>query len=112
VPANEHVCASLTIDHDATVTCARTTDIAAGQAGPATASLYGESIAVYGMVPDGIGSVDVNVGESETIEVATTRNVFYTVVPAGTALRTVSYTGPTGAVEWPIYDPTKAFEEG
>jgi hypothetical protein len=111
IPANGHVCASLTVGEGANLTCPPTGDIAAGNAAPATVTLETGGIGIYGIVPDGIDSVSVQTGTSETTRIASESNAYYTVVPPGTFLRTVRYTGPSGPVEFPIHDPARAFEE-
>lgn len=111
VPANDYVCATLTVGEGANLSCAETEDIAAGRSGPSTVSLDGGSIAIYGVVPDGVESVSLQTGESDSAAVEVTDNAYYTVVPAGTTLRNVSYTGPSGQVEFPIYDPSLVFDE-
>jgi hypothetical protein len=106
VPARGRVCAVLTVGEGANVTCPPTADIAGGQAAPATVVLATGDIAVYGLVPDGVDSVSVQTETTESTAVATQDNGYYTVVPAGTRLRTVRYGGPSGQVEFPIYDPS------
>lgn len=110
VPARGYVCASLTVGEGANITCPSLPDVAAGKAGPATVGLAGSDIAIYGLVPDGVGSVSVHTGVADSMVTSTQGNAYYTVVPAGTPLRTVSYVGPSGSVEFPIYDPTAEFE--
>jgi hypothetical protein len=110
VPAHDHVCVVLTDAEGASVACPSTEDIARGQAGPGTAGLADRDIAIYGVVPNGVKSVLVNTDGSSTIEMPTENNAYYTVVPAGTPIRTVSYTGPSGPVEFSITDPALAFE--
>jgi hypothetical protein len=106
IPARGHVCATLTVGEGADVTCPSTEDIAAGRAAPATVVLGTGDIAVYGLVPDGVGSVSVQTGKADSTTVETQGNGYYTVIPAGTPLRTVRYTGPSGRAEFPIYDPS------
>lgn len=106
LPARDHVCAVLTIGVGANLTCPTTDAIAAGHAAPATVVLETGGIAVYGIVPDGVDSVAVETGTSKSTQIEASNNAYYTVIPAGTALRTVGYTGPRGAVEFPIYDPS------
>lgn len=108
VPARGHVCASLTVGEGANISCPSTADIADGKVGAATVILDTRDIAIYGIVPDGVESVLVQTGDSSSTEIVTEDNAYYTVVPAGTALRTVSYVGPSGPVEFPIYDPSLA----
>lgn len=111
IPARGHVCAALTAGDGAALTCPRTNDVAAGNAGAATKNVDGNAVAIYGLVPDGVETVTVETGESTAVSVDTDNNVYYTVVEAGTALRSLSYTGPSGPVAWPIYDPSLAFDE-
>lgn len=108
IPANGHVCATLTIGEGANLSCRPTEDIAAGDVGPATVGLEGQDVAIYGLVPDGVDSVSIGTATS-SIEVETERNAYYTVVPAGTQLRTASYDGPSGVVEFTIHDPAAVF---
>jgi hypothetical protein len=110
IPARGHVCAALTVGEGANVTCPPTVDIAEGRAAPATVVVETGDIAIYGIVPDGVEAVSVQTGTTESTAVGTESNGYYTVVPAGTPLRTVSYTGPSGSVEFPIYDPTLVIE--
>jgi len=105
VPANGHVCAALTVGDGATVSCPETADLAAGRSSAATVTLDGGAIAIYGLVPDGVDTVTVNTSH-EGLEVAqVVDNAYLAVVPDGTELSSVSYSGPSGAVEFPIYDP-------
>lgn len=108
IPANGHVCASLTVGEGANLTCPPTGDIAAGKTGAATVTLETGGIGIYGLVPDGVESVSIQTATSESSRVATDDNAYYTVVPAGTPLRSVRYTGPSGPVEFAIYDPASA----
>ena len=110
VPANDYVCGALTLGPGAGMTCARTGDIATGQSGAATATLEGGAIGIYGMVPDNVESVTIATGASDTTAVSTENNAYFAAVPKGTVLRTISYTGPSGRVEFPIYDPALAFK--
>lgn len=110
IPADGHVCSSLTATSGANVTCAETEDIAAGDVGPSTVTQAGGAIAIYGMVPNGVESVTVETGESSSDVVAVQDNAYYTVVPEGTALRSLSYAGPSGVVEFALYDPSQAFD--
>ncbi len=110
VPARAHICASLTDSQGVTVTCPSTDDVAEGKAGPATVAFETGGVAIFGIVPDGVDSVSVQTGTSDSADVATEDNAYYTVVPPGTQLRTVSYVGPSGPVEFPIYDPAAVFE--
>jgi hypothetical protein len=112
IPAREHVCVAFTDPVGVGLICPSTDDVAKGNAGPATAALETGGVAIFGVVPDGVDSVSVQTGASESIDVATERNAYYTVVPPGTPLRTVSYVGPSGPVEFPIYDPRLALKEG
>jgi len=110
IPANDHVCASLTVGEGASLICPSTSDVADGQAGPATVSIETGDIAIYGIVPDGVGSISIQ-AEGSAFDVETERNAYYTVVAAGTPLRAVSYEGPNGPVELQIHDPAVAFGE-
>lgn len=110
IPARGHVCAALTVGEGANVSCPPTADIADGRAAPATVIGETGDIAIYGIVPDGVEAVSVQTGTTESTAVPTEGNGYYTVVPAGTPLRTVSYAGPSGSVEFPIYDPTLVME--
>jgi hypothetical protein len=111
IPADDHVCAVLTVGDGANLSCPSTEAIATGQAAAATVVLENGDIAVYGLVPDGVDSVAVGTGTSGSTEVEASSNAYYTVVQAGTPLRTVAYSGPSGAVEFPIYDPSLVGEE-
>jgi len=108
IPADDHVCASFTVGEGANITCPPVADVANGQAGPATVGLADNDIAIYGIVPDGVDSISVQTGTHDSTELSVQDNAYYTVVEAGTPLRTVSYVGPSGPVEFPIYDPTLA----
>ncbi len=110
IPANDRICASLTVGEGANLICPSTGDVAGGKVGPATVTIETGGIAIYGIVPDGVASVTVRTADS-SIKVATERNAYYTVVPGGTALRAVAYDGPSGPVEFPASDPS-APEEG
>ena len=105
IPANGHVCASLTVGDGANLTCPPTGDVVAGKAGAATVTLETGGIGIYGLVPDGVDSVSVQTGSSDSDRLATDRNAYYTVVRPGTPLSSVRYTGPSGPVEFAIYDP-------
>jgi hypothetical protein len=106
VPADDHVCVTLTVGEGANLVCPPTADIASGRAAPATVVLTTGDIAVYGAIPDGVESVEVHTGTSTSTRVAAEGNVYYTVAPAGTRLRKVTYDGPEGVVEFPIFDPS------
>ncbi len=110
IPGRGHVCVSLTDSEGATVICPTTDDIAEGVARPATVSLASGGVAVYGVVPDGVDSVSVQTGVSASTEVTVDDNTYYTVVPPGTPLRKVSYVGPSGPVDFDIYDPARVME--
>lgn len=110
IPARDRVCASITVGQGANITCPSTEDVADGKVGAATVVLETGGIAIYGLVPDGVESVSVQTGTSASTELATEDNAYYTVVSPGTPLRTISYVGPSGPVEFPIYDPTLALE--
>jgi hypothetical protein len=105
IPANGHVCASLTVGDGANLTCPPTGDIATGSVGAATVTLETGGIGIYGLVPDGVESVSLQTGASKSTRVVTEDNAYYTVVPGGTPLRSVRYTGPSGPVEFAVYDP-------
>jgi hypothetical protein len=111
VPGNDHVCASLTLGDGANISCLETSDVAAGVAGPTTVSLPAGVIGIYGVVPDGVTSVTVETGVSSSSSVAVEDNAYFTALPAGTVLRGLSYTGPSGVVQFPLHDPALAFEE-
>jgi hypothetical protein len=111
IPADDHICSSLTVGDGVNVSCAETSDVAAGQVGASTVTLVGGSIGIYGIVPDGVESVTVKTGTSTSTSVATDENAYFTAVAEGTPLRTVGYTGPSGVVEFPIYDPAVVFDE-
>jgi hypothetical protein len=111
VPARDHICASLTDGQGATVICPPTDDVVKGKVGAATAVLETGDIGIYGILPDGVAGVSVQIGASGSIDVAAEQNAYYTVVPAGTRLRTVRYVGPSGPVEFPIYNPALAMEK-
>lgn len=111
IPAHDHICSSLTVGDGANLSCAETADVAAGKVGPTTVTLGGGAIAIYGIVPDGVRSVTVDTGTSGASTVETSNNAYFTAVPVGTVLRGLSYTGPSGVVEFPLYDPKLAFEE-
>jgi hypothetical protein len=111
VPARDHVCLSLTVGQGANMTCAETSDVTAGKVGAATVTLEGGAIGIYGMVPDGVRSVALATGKTDMTTIATVDNTYFTAVPEATPLRTISFVGPSGAVEYPIYDPALAFED-
>jgi len=111
VPADDHVCISLTVGDGANISCRETGDVADGDTGAATVTLAGGSIGIYGIVPDGVESVTVNTGESDSDVVEVEDNAYLAVLPEGTPLRTLSYTGPSGVVEFPLHDPAVVFEE-
>lgn len=105
LPGTGYVCAALTVAEGATLTCAETPDLAAGEVGPGTVSLPGGAIAVWGIVPDGVDSVEVDAGVDST-EVDTEGNAYLAVVPDGAEVATATYTGPSGEMEYDIYDPS------
>lgn len=111
IPAREHVCVAFTDPVGAGLICPSTDDVARGNASPATAALETGGVAVFGVVPDGVDSVELSAGASEPIDVATEANVYYTVIPSGTPLGSVSYVGPSGPVKFPIYDPALVLKE-
>lgn len=106
VPARERVCTVLTIGQGATAICPETEKLADGRGDAGTAVLPTGDIAVFGVVPDGVASVTVEIGTATSRAVEVVDNAFYTVVEAGIALRSVLHDGPDGAVEIPIFDPT------
>lgn len=108
IPARDRVCASLTVGEGASLICPSTEDVARGVSGPATVTIETGGIAIYGIVPDGVKAVTVTTADSSS-KVATESNAYYTVVPGGTALRSVAYDGPSGPVEFQASDPS-AFE--
>jgi hypothetical protein len=105
VPANGRVCGALTFGERASVSCPETADLAAGNVGATTVTLEGGAIAIYGIVPDSVDEVVVDTGDPGSGATDVVDNAFLAVVPEGTELRTVSYTGPSGPVSFPIYDP-------
>lgn len=110
IPARDHACASLTVGEGANLSCSSIEELKAGRATPSTVTVE-TGIAVYGLVPDGVRSASIRVAGSSSIEVEVERNVYYAVVPAGTAIRSLAYTGPSGPVEYSISDPAEAFGE-
>lgn len=111
LPATGHVCAALTVADGLTLSCVQTDRFAAGEVGPGTVLLPDGPVAVWGVVPDGVDSVALEAGpESRTVEV--TANGYLAVVPAGTPLESVSYTGPSGTVEYAIQDPSASESAG
>jgi len=112
IPASDHVCVALTVGEGVGMTCTATEDVAEGNASPVVGMVNdGSAIAIFGIVPDGVDSVTIGTGMSSATEIETTNNVYYTAVEAGTALHSVSYSGPNGEVEWPIYSPQTISEE-
>lgn len=112
IPARDHVCVALTDTVGAGLICPSTNDVAKGNVGAATGGVETGGIAIFGIVPDGVDSVSVRTSASESIDVATEKNAYYTVVPPGTPLQAVGYVGPSGPVEFPIYNPMLALKEG
>jgi hypothetical protein len=106
VPANGHVCAALTVGEGASLSCPETVDLAAGQSSAATVLLAGGAIAIYGLVPDGVETVAVDTSYDGLEQAEVTGNAYMAVVPGGTELDSVTYDGPSGVVEFPIYDPS------
>ncbi|MEX1142470.1 MAG: hypothetical protein WD993_03585 [Thermoleophilaceae bacterium] len=104
LPATGHVCAALTLGEGASMSCVPTDELAAGNVGPGMAGLPGGAIAIWGIVPDGVDSVTVAAGPHST-EVETQGNAYLAVVPAGAAVETATYTGPSGRMEYAIHDP-------
>lgn len=111
VPARGHVCAALTAAEGVGTICPSTGEIESGDAGPSTVVLARRDIAIYGVVPDGVTSVSVQTGSADSTRIAVSGNAYYTVIPAGTPLRTVSYAGPDGQSEFEIVDPSLALKE-
>jgi hypothetical protein len=109
LPARDRVCVALTIGEGANLSCRSTKGVADGEVGPATV-LVSTGIAIYGLVPDGVESVSVQTGTDESTRLDVENNAYYTVVPAGTARRTVHYAGPSGAVKFPVYDPVQVLK--
>jgi hypothetical protein len=107
IPARDHVCVSLTDSDGATVICPTTDDVVKGTVEPATVASASGAIAIYGIVPDGVDSISIQIDGDDSIEVATEDNVYYTVVPSGIALRKVSYVGPSGSVDFKVHDPAR-----
>jgi hypothetical protein len=111
VPANDYVCGALTVGDGAAMSCTTTADLAAGRSHAATATLEGGAIGIYGLVSDGVESVTVATGDADTSTASTENNAYFAAVPKGTVLRNISYTGASGQVEFPIYDPALAFKD-
>lgn len=111
IPARDHVCATLTDPVGAVLICPSTDDVAKGNVGAATVGVETGGVAIFGIVPDGVDSISVQTGESESIDVPTEANAYYVVTPPGTPLRSVGYVGPSGPVKFPITDPTLAVKE-
>jgi hypothetical protein len=111
LPGSGHVCVALTVAEGATFGCPTTDAIARGEVGASTVTLEEGAIGIYGLVPDGVNAITLKTGTAGSASVPVTDNGYYTAVPAGTALRSISYIGPSGAVEFPIYDPASVFDE-
>lgn len=110
VPANGHVCLSVTINEGARLSCTPSGRIAAGIVGGGTIGISDELIAVYGIVPDGVDSVTVHArGLDRGVDVES--NVYYAVVPADTPLQSLSYSGPSGRFSSPLSNPRLVFEQ-
>lgn len=105
LPANGFVCTALTIGEGAALSCSETVDIANGESTPGVATVP-SGIAVYGLVTDEVSAVTIKTGEADTLEAEITNNAYYKVLPAGTPLRSVAYIGPSGPVEYAIWDPS------
>jgi hypothetical protein len=105
LPGRGYVCASLTVADGASLNCTETSELAAGRAGAATITLVDQNIGVYGLVPNGVETVAINTGSTSTTRADVEGNAYFGVLPKGTALRSVAYEGPSGSVEYPIYDP-------
>lgn len=112
VPGTGYVCVALTVGEGANGTCAQTSDLVAGQTAAVTVTLPGGPVGIYGLVPDGVDSVVVETGESSTTTIETANNAYFTAAPEDTVLRSVSYVGPSGTVEFPIYDPEVVTNSG
>ena len=82
-----------------------------GDVGATVVTLEGGAIGIYGIVPDGVDEVTVETGMSGSEVVEVTDNAYFAALPEGTPLGTLSYTGPSGVVEFPLHDPAVAFEE-
>jgi hypothetical protein len=106
LPGRGYVCSALTVGDGANMGCAETEDLAAGEAGASTVLLPGGAIAVYGIVPDGVDSVTVETDQPGSGAAKVVSNAFLHVVPRGTKLSQVRYSGPSGEVAYPIYDPS------
>jgi hypothetical protein len=111
VPANDRVCIAFTVGEKARGSCFATESVAAGEAGPMTVLLEGGAVAVLGIVPDEVDAVDLDAGTQGPIHIDVVGNVYYRVVPAATAMRSVSYEGPSGHVAFDLVDPRNAFDE-
>lgn len=105
LPADGHVCAALTVGEGATFICPQTDAVSRGEVGAATVTLEEGAIGIYGLVPDGVEAVTLKTGSTDSTVVPVTDNGYYAAVPRGTPLRSVAYTGPSGAVDYPIFDP-------
>jgi hypothetical protein len=106
LPGRGYVCHALTVGEGVNMGCAETADLSVGQTGAATVVLPGGAIAIYGIVPDGVESVTVETDQAGSGATKVAANAFLRVVPGGTKLSSVRYTGPSGEVEYPIYDPS------
>ena len=112
IPADDHVCSGLTLGGGvANLSCAETSDIAAGEVGPTATTLAAGGIGIYGVVPDDVLSVTLNTGTTTSTTVPVDENAYFTAVPEGTVLRSLSYTGPSGVVEFPLHDPALIAQE-
>lgn len=105
LPAQGHVCAVLTRGDSANAICPPTDELKDGKGSAGTAVLQTGDIAIFGVVPDGVDSVTVQLGEAGSRTVPVEDNAYYTVVEAGTPLESVQHDGPDGTVDLPIYDP-------
>jgi len=111
VPGDDHVCAAVALTDSVSVICPETEDIANGVAGPGVLGVGDGAVGVYGLVPDGVQSVTVETGESDSDVVNVEGNAYFIAFPAETPLRAVSYTGPSGWVEYPISIPGEETSE-
>jgi hypothetical protein len=110
LPGDGYVCGALTVADGANMSCQETANVAEGLASPTTVTLPDGDIAIYGIVPDGVENVALDTGENDSVVHEVDDNAYLAVAPAQTVLRAVRYTGPSGHVEFPIYDPAVAFD--
>lgn len=110
IPARDRVCASLASPLGVATTCPPTDDLARGEVGGATVALD-TGVSVYGLVPDGVDSVSIETDEHRSMNVPTEANAYYTVIPLDDRVRSMSYVGPSGPVEFALADPRSAMRE-